>query len=173
MYYRENRWAPYAEATFVPNPQYAGSDSAGFRGVEQPEQVADSQMVFIDSGGRAVMCQSGRIVFMDGTVLSQRSSHAGQRQGFLIEQGQAGAGVVGEAQVNQECSVLQEGQARVQAGLNGQTPADAKRLPRVKLKARLSRVTHRPPRLRRRLLKTSLEKDRPAAPSMSIKVNGK
>ena len=91
MVYRSNTWIPYSPDTFTPNPQYAGSANDA------------QQMVFIDSGGRAIACQGGRIVFLDGTALRSVPRAQINAHGYFIEQNQlqAQGGVgVGSPQVN-------------------------------------------------------------------------
>jgi hypothetical protein len=96
MVYRNNDWVPYSADTFTPSAQYVES-----------QDPALQQMVFVDSGGRAVFCQNGRIVFGDGTALRSVPRTQVNAQGYLIEQSQlqAQGRVGGSVQANSGVSV--------------------------------------------------------------------
>jgi hypothetical protein len=138
MYQRDGDWNRFAEDTFTPNPAFQGQYAAGFRG--ETTTFDPAQMVFVDSGGRAVICQSGRVAFMDGTAL--RTVHRNQinSQGFFIGQanvqgqfvpgqalpGQANFRATDQAQF-QQGATIQQSQAQLdadaQARLNAQNQA--------------------------------------------------
>jgi hypothetical protein len=104
-YRRDGQWRTYSADTFTPNPRYV----VGYRG---PSQSLDSQQtVFIDSGGRAVICQNGSITFLDGAALQRVSRTQVDAQGFLIQQDasqtQTNIGVTGENQFNSQGPALQ------------------------------------------------------------------
>jgi hypothetical protein len=136
MYQRDGQWNRYSENTYTPNPQYQSQYSAEYQG------PATSEMVFIDSGGRAVICQSGHVVFSDGTALRTVPRTQINAQGFFIGQtnvqtqfspgqpipSQANVTGVGQAQFQQDAAVRQsQGQAAVGATgqVNGQGQGQA------------------------------------------------
>jgi hypothetical protein len=134
MYRRDGNWNRYAADTFTPNPTFQGQYAAGFRG--EATAFDPAQMVFVDSGGRAVICQSGRVAFMDGTAL--RTVHRNQinEQGFFIGQaavqgqfapGQSGFRATNQAQFQQGATIQQsqaqlDADARARLNAQGQTP---------------------------------------------------
>jgi len=118
MVHRNNQWQPYSNDSQASTQQYASDQGAG-----------SQQTVFIDSGGRAVMCQNGQIVFVDGTTLQSVARNQVNAQGYLIQpqsiQGQP-QGVV-QASANQPAQrsvVAAAGQAPASANgqVNGATP---------------------------------------------------
>jgi hypothetical protein len=118
-YYRNNQWTPYVAETYTPNPQYASSST---------QSLDSQQMVFIDSGGRAVICQNGRIAFVDGTALQSVSRTQVDAQGYLIQQGQvqgqATVGAVGQTQLNQDAAAIQSnGQVNAQGSIQPAPPS--------------------------------------------------
>jgi hypothetical protein len=104
-YRRDGQWRTYSADTFTPNPRYA----VGYRGTSQ--SLDSQQTVFIDSGGRAVICQNGSITFMDGAALQRVSRTQVDAQGFLIQQdaaqSQTNIGVTGENQFDSQGPALQ------------------------------------------------------------------
>jgi hypothetical protein len=111
--YRNNQWAPYVAETFVPNQQYVQS-SPGYDA---------QQTVFIDSGGRAVICQNGQVAFIDGSPLQLVSRSQLNAQGYLIQQGVA-QGQVGQQQSIVRGSYAPQGAAQqsTSAAVQGQAP---------------------------------------------------
>jgi hypothetical protein len=123
-YRRDGQWKTYSADTFTPNPRYA----VGYRGVDQ--SLDSQQMVFIDSGGRAVICQNGSITFMDGVALQRVSRTQVDAQGFLIQQdasqSQTNIGISGEDQFNSQGPALQSPtQAGEQRDVQPQAAAQA------------------------------------------------
>jgi hypothetical protein len=121
MYQRDGQWNTYAVDTFTPNPAYA----TGYRGVNT---LDSQQMVFVDSGGRAVICQNGRITFIDGAELRSVPRAQVNAQGFLIDQaqvqGQTGVGVTTTpAPATAPAAVQTQNQAAVQADIQPQRAA--------------------------------------------------
>lgn len=104
-YRRDGQWRTYSADTFTPNPRY----SVGYRGVNQ--SLDSEQMVFIDSGGRAVICKNGSITFMDGTTLQSVPRTQVDAQGFLIQQQssqlQTNTGATGAARIDTQGPSLQ------------------------------------------------------------------
>jgi hypothetical protein len=132
MVYRDNQWTPYSADTFQPNQQYAAQSNNS------------QQSVFIDSGGRAVICQNGQVAFIDGTALQTVSRSQVNAQGYLIQQGvaqnqlqsgqnsaivrgsyqpEAGAQQSTAGQVNQTQGAAVQGQAAPQAGASAESPS--------------------------------------------------
>jgi hypothetical protein len=111
--YRNNQWAPYSADTFVPNQQY----------VENSSSSNSQQTVFIDSGGRAVICQNGQVAFVDGSPLQTVSRSQVNAQGYLIQQGVA-QGQIGQQQSVVRGSYAPEGAAQqsTNAAIQGQAP---------------------------------------------------
>jgi hypothetical protein len=144
MYHREGNWNRFAEDTFTPNPTFQGQYAAGFRG--ETTTFDPAQMVFVDSGGRAVICQGGRVTFMDGTALRTVNRSQINAQGFFIDQtnvqgqlapgrtvpGQAAFNATNQAQFQQGATV-QRSQAQIdadaQARLDAQSQATIQRQP--------------------------------------------
>lgn len=139
-YQRDNRWNTYSADTFTPNPRY----SVGYRGANQ--SMDSEQMVFIDSGGRAVMCRNGSITFVDGATLQRVPRTQIDSQGFLIQQEstQQQSNTNVDARINTQGPELQsqtqadaqlnvqstppapvQGQVQSQTRLNGQIPNSA------------------------------------------------
>jgi hypothetical protein len=123
MYQRDGEWKTYAVDTYTPNATHA----AGYRGVNTFDS---QQMVFIDSGGRAVICQNGRITFVDGAELRSVPRAQVNAQGFLIDQaqvqGQTSVGVTTPAPATAQPSTIQtQNQAAVQTDVQPQPAASA------------------------------------------------